>query len=198
MAGNAVLKTLRHVWVTLEALRCPMALMGGLAVSAWKHVRNTQDVDLLIDAESCGVDALVKQLQQAGVRLKHRTPVLDLGAVRIIQTLYEPPDVFMDLQVDLLLAESEYHRQAVARRVPAQLDDLDLQLFVLSCEDLLIHKLIAGRIIDRADAAALLRKHRPTLDLAYLTRWLSHYELGAAWAEIWKEAFPGEVPPGGA
>jgi hypothetical protein len=195
MAGKAVLKALRHVWLTLDPAHCTIALMGGLAVSAWKHVRNTQDVDLLIHLGDIGVDSLIELLQRAGVRAKHRPPIIDLGSVRIIQLLYEPPDVFLDIQIDLLLAESEYHQRAITRRVAAQIDDLDIDINILSCEDLLIHKLIAGRIIDRADAASLLRLHRSSLDFAYLSQWVSQLALGSEWAEIWHEAFPGLQQP---
>ncbi len=48
MTPKAVLRTLSATWNALGPLKLPMALMGGLALSAWKHVRATQDVDLLV------------------------------------------------------------------------------------------------------------------------------------------------------
>ena len=42
MAGSVVLEGLRHVWVTLDQVGFPLALMGGLALSIWKHVRATR------------------------------------------------------------------------------------------------------------------------------------------------------------
>jgi hypothetical protein len=39
---------LKHAWITLEPLGLPMAVMGGLALATWKHVRTTCDVDLLV------------------------------------------------------------------------------------------------------------------------------------------------------
>jgi hypothetical protein len=195
MAGKLVLKALRRVWLTLESAQCPRALMGGLALSLWKHVRNTQDVDLLIGLGGTSIEALLDQLRRAGVRTKHHPPVLDLGSVRIIQLLYEPPDTFMDIQIDLLLAESDFHRQALARRIPAALPDLDIDLSTLSCEDLLLLKLNADRIIDRADAARLLRLNRNGLDFGYLLKWVTQLGLAREWSEIWNEAFPGEEPP---
>jgi hypothetical protein len=101
----------------------------------------------------------------------------------------------MDLQVDLLLAQSEYHRQALARRVPTRLSNLNLDLYVLACEDLILHKLLAGRILDRADAVMLLRTNRAELDLDYLVSCTTSLSLGAELAEIWEEAFPGEPVP---
>jgi hypothetical protein len=55
MASRVVLAALKHVWATLEPTGCPRALMGGLALSFWRHVRSTQDVDLLIDPEPAGL-----------------------------------------------------------------------------------------------------------------------------------------------
>src|ERR1700733_11852750 len=33
--------------MTLEPTRCPCALMGGLSLAFWKHVRSTRDVDII-------------------------------------------------------------------------------------------------------------------------------------------------------
>ncbi|MCY2988340.1 MAG: hypothetical protein NTY19_10825 [Planctomycetota bacterium] len=48
MPPRPILQTLDAIWSALEQLQLPLALMGGLAMSTWKHVRATQDVDLLI------------------------------------------------------------------------------------------------------------------------------------------------------
>jgi hypothetical protein len=47
LAADAVLKALEHVWISLEPLHAPMAMMGGQALAAWRHVRAIRDVDLL-------------------------------------------------------------------------------------------------------------------------------------------------------
>ena len=195
MPAKAVVATLRHVWVTLEPLKLPMAVMGGLAVAVWEHVRATQDVDLLVGVGEADVGAVVERLAQAKVRSKRASPVLTVGPVQIVQLLYEPPDSFVDVQVDLLLAQSEYHRAALQRRTAARLPELDFEVQVLSCEDLILHKLLAARILDRVDAAALLRANREGIDLSYLTSWVGNLSLDAELAEVWQGAFPGEKPP---
>ena len=40
--AELVLRVLQKLWTTLEPLRLPMAVMGGIAVSLWKHVRARQ------------------------------------------------------------------------------------------------------------------------------------------------------------
>ena len=195
MAADAVLKALKHVWVSLEPLHAPMAVMGGLALAAWRHVRATRDVDLLIGVSEEDLDPLLSTLTSAGLRPKHQPPLISVGSLQILQLLYEPPGVYLDLQVDLLLAQSEYHRQALARRMPTRLAFLDLDLYVLACEDLILHKLLAGRLLDRADAAMLLRANRVDLNLEYLLGWTTTLSLEAELAQVWEEAFPGEAMP---
>lgn len=117
--------------------------------------------------------------------------------MQVIQLLFEPPDAFVDLQVDLLLARTEYALEALRRRVPIQLPGVDVTIAVMACEDLILHKLMAGRLIDRVDAVALLRANRPTLDFAYLSRWAEDLDVAEDLAGTWKEAFSGEgLPPG--
>jgi hypothetical protein len=195
MLAHEVVLALKHVWATLESLNVPMAVMGGVALSAWKYPRATQDVDLLIGLEGKDPDFIVQKLAAAKFRAKRQPPVLTLGQLRIVQVLYEPPGTFLDLQIDLLLADCEYQRQALSRRTVVNLPDLDIAVAVLSCEDLVLHKVLAGRIVDRADAAKLLRANRTSLDFDYLRQWSGKLNLSKELKEIWTEAFPGESLP---
>jgi hypothetical protein len=190
MHPEAVLQSLRHVWVTLDRLKVPMAVTGGLALATWKHVRATRDVDLLVDLGGNNLDQLIEHLRAAGLRPKRTPPVTSLGELDVVQLLYEPPEAFIELQIDLLLAKSEYHREALRRRVPTQLPNLGIGIAVLACEDLILHKLLAGRLIDRADAAALLRANQDSLDWGYLTRWARELAVTDDLAQARNDAFP--------
>jgi hypothetical protein len=195
VAADVVFKALRHVWTSLEPLNAPMAVMGGLALAAWGHVRATRDVDLLLAISDDDLTALLETLTSAGVRPKHKSGPPPLGSVQILQMLYEPPGAYLDLQVDLLLAQSDYHRQALARSVLTSFPAADLNVYVLACEDLIVHKLLAGRLIDLADSATLLRTNRATLDLPYFLGCAAELSLETGFTQIWEEAFPGEAIP---
>jgi hypothetical protein len=192
MTAEIVLQTLRHAWATLAPLGLPMALMGGLSVAVWKHSRATRDVDLLLDLGPLPAEDLVQALDGKGLRALRHPPVHRIGPSRILQLVYEPPGTFLELRVDLLFADSDYQRQALARRVPARLPGVDIEIFVLSCEDLILHKLLAGRLLDLADVAALLRANRDTLDQGYLRNWYGQLGVTAEWTAAWHEAFPEE------
>jgi hypothetical protein len=49
-------------------------------------------------------------------------------------------------------------------------------------------------MINRADAAMLLRENRDAIDLSYLRDWAARLALDQEFEQIWQEAFPGEGP----
>ena len=195
MAGNLVLGALRHVWSILSASKCPMALMGGLALATWQRVRATRDVDILINLAKTDLHSLLGTLASDGIKPKRQPPIFTLGDLRMVELEYQAQGVFVPIQIDLLLADSAYHAAALARRVTTRLPDLDIDVSVLTCEDLVLHKLLAGRIVDRADVIALLQLNRATLDLAYLKKWIKDLNLDRDFTEVWKQAFPNENLP---
>jgi hypothetical protein len=195
MAGELLLSALRHVWSTLAALKIDMALMGGIAVAAWRHFRNTRDVDLLVGVRHEDEEELLQKLSAAGLKLLHDPPVVHVGGSRILQLSYEPPGRFLDIRVDLFFADSEFHRQALARRVSAVLPGMTEPVSILSCEDLILFKLLAGRILDRLDCASLLRANERTLDIGYLKESAVRLKLNDALREMWHEAYGPQSPP---
>jgi hypothetical protein len=44
-----------------------------------------------------------------------------------------------------------------------------------SCEDVIIHKMVVGRAIDREDVVSILAKNRDTIDIEYIEQWLSEF-----------------------
>lgn len=78
--------------------------------------------------------------------------------------------------VALLLAITPFEIEALARRQPMRV--LGVELPVVTAEDLLVFKLIAGRPQDLADAALLLDLHGDTFDVARLRRWCDAFGVG--------------------
>jgi hypothetical protein len=145
--------------------------------------------------EPDAIDATIDLLRQHGFKPKKHPPMVTVGEHRFVQFLYTPPEEFYEVQVDLLLAETALQKSAVSRRVQARLPGVDRPVDVLNCDDLILFKLIAGRSIDRADAAMLLRENRDAIDFHYLRKWVGDLSLDAEFTEIWGEAFPGAPMP---
>lgn len=196
MASDAVLSTLHRGWLALEPLGLPMAVAGGVALAAWKHARFTRDADLLIAADQGQLDEALKALHAAGFYARRSPPVLEIDRQRIVQLGYIPPEGTFPFQLDLLLAREGHQTTALSRSVPESIPGLDQTLRVLRPDDLILLKLTAGRIIDRADAAMLLRENRAEIDLNYLAEWSERLGVVEQWSEIWRETFAEEPLPG--
>lgn len=197
MAAEAALATLDHIWGLLTPLGHPLAVMGGISLAAWNHIRATRNVDLLIAVDRSAIDPLLSSLGSHGCRPKKSPPIVMVGEHSFVQFLYTPPGEFYDVQFDLLLAESDLQKSAIARRVRRDVPGISLPVDVLHCDDLILFKLVAGRMIDRADAAMLLRENREAIDFDYLLSWVTHLDLTTEFAESWREAYPNEDPPTG-
>ena len=195
MLGKTLVQALRDTWAAVGELGQPAAIMGGIAMTAWRHPRNTRDVDILIGVSSTSPDEILRAMQAHGCRPLRFPALVTVGKDRFFQFLYTPPGTFVDIKIDLLLAESAYHQTALSRRRIFDWPEFGLKVETLSYEDLILHKLLADRMIDRADVVALLLANRDSLDYSYLGTWLKTLSLTADWAERWHEAFPNDPPP---
>jgi len=190
MAGEVVRNVLNFLVNALSPLPSPFALAGGMALAVWGYPRATRDVDLVIGVESNDFDAVFDELTSHGCRPKHRQPLVEVGAYHIAQFLYTPPDELYDVQFDLLLAESDLLKSALRRAESRELPGLDQPIRVLSCEDLILLKLTAGRLLDLSDVAMLIRENDSLLDSKYIDSWLAKLDLGEPYREARRSAFP--------
>lgn len=145
--ATEIVQTMLDTRAALDELNIPVALMGGLAVSAWKHFRATRDIDLLIAADVVAPDDLLRFLQARGYRPKRVPALHDFDGERVMQLVVPPRGKEYEFAVDLFLAESEYHRGALARRTSFRLPD-GTELPVLTCEDVILFKARAARPVD--------------------------------------------------
>lgn len=193
MATAGVLATLRTGWDAVAALGVPQAVVGGLALSAWNHARYTRDADILVAIRPEEVGRIVAALVKAGMSPRHSPPLRVIDTQGIAQFTFQPPGALAPFQFDILLAGTSFQREAIARAVERGLPDGG-SVRVLQPDDLIIVKLLAGRIIDRADAAMLLRENRADIDFDRLRDEIARHGLSADYGQIWQEAFPGEQP----
>jgi hypothetical protein len=179
----------------LRALGVPTAVIGGLAASAWNYYRATGDVDLLVAADVISPDGLLRSLQARGYRPYKVPPLTDFDGERVLQLLLRPPAKVYEYRIDLFLAETEFHRTALGRRVSFRLPDGTTEVPVVTCEDLILLKVRAARVLDQGDVVALLQENHPDLDFNYMRRWVSTPELRRVWSDCWRRSFPTEADP---
>lgn len=164
-----LVRLLEKLSVALEEREIPYMIIGGQAVLVYGVPRLTQDVDVTLGA---GPDRLAE--------------VLDLAKAQEWRVLVQDPEDFVRrtmvlpcsdpesrLRIDLMFSHSEYERQALerVRRVPIG----SVQVRFASLEDLVIHKIIAGRPRDLEDVRGILLKNS-TCQVEYIRHWLQEFD----------------------
>jgi predicted nucleotidyltransferase len=154
-------------------LNIPFVLAGGHAVAAWGVVRTTRDIDLLVEVSKGSVSKLVSELRQAGFKAALRRgdegdPVQ--GVIRI-----ESLDSSASETVDIILGIRRMPPGLFARA--SILDFLNIRVPVISPEDLIVLKLLAGGPIDLEDAQSILEIMKGKLDMNYLKSELNRCRL---------------------
>jgi predicted nucleotidyltransferase len=164
--------TLADAVQLLEAQGIPYALIGGLAASFRGQARVTADVDMVLSA---GVD---RALQLAAELTNTKFKPLFRGVEEVVQQAFILPleHRTTNVKLDLSLGLSGFEQQAVAR---AQRVDLaGTKVAVVTAEDLLIMKVMAGRPQDDQDVRGLVLAHGDRLDWDYCRKVAA--ELGEA------------------
>jgi hypothetical protein len=141
----------------------PWMVVGGIAVGLWTEPRATKDCDIAL-AVPADVVALESALQRAGIAVVRG----DLEAARqggVIRCTYAAEGL-PALTVDILCSGTTFEVEALKRRRSATV--LGAEAYVVSPDDLLLYKLIAGRPQDYADADKLVRFGRAPEDSDYV------------------------------
>lgn len=145
----------------LRAVGVETVLIGAHAANRYRlEVRHSLDVDFLASSLD-GVGDLLKA-QGFAVRV-----VSDEGLPYMISAQRGA------LVVDLLLAETEYQRLAMARSVDG----------ALTPEDVIVHKLIAGRSRDLDDIESILAA-RIAFDEAYVVEHARAWDVEDRWRQL--------------
>jgi predicted nucleotidyltransferase len=164
-------------------------LIGGQAVLLHGEVRLTRDIDLTLAAGPEKLPALLSMVNGLGWRPLPANP-----AEFVEQTLVLPcEDPASGIKVDFIFGLSAYECQAIERSITREI--LGVKVRFASPEDLVIHKVIAGRPRDLEDIKGILAKN-PRLDASAVRTALEEFdrELGESHLEVFKGLWSQEHP----
>ncbi|HUF69336.1 MAG TPA: nucleotidyl transferase AbiEii/AbiGii toxin family protein [Longimicrobiales bacterium] len=143
----------------------PFMLIGGQAVLLHGEPRLTQDVDVTLGVPPTRlVDAL------AACEATGLTPLPEDVTAFVRDTFVLPTaDPQTGIRVDLIFSTTPYEAQAIERSVFIEVNAVHVPF--ASAEDLILHKLFAGRPRDIEDAAGVVRRKGRELDWVYIRAW---------------------------
>lgn len=156
-------ETKRVIGVMRKA-KIPYMITGALASSYYGLPRATTDLDLVVKLEKSSVGRFVEVARKAEFKI-HEKEVLTMVEIgnRVIM---ETPEAY---RVDLWLPRSKYDEVALSRRRREKI--FGESMYICSPEDLILHKLKAGRRQDEEDVIGVLIRQCAKLDKKYLSSW---------------------------
>ena len=153
----------------LEQRSIPYMVIGGQAVLLYAEPRLTRDVDVTLGLPVARLPTLLELVAELQLTVRVQSPVEFVG-----QTMVLPcEDAASSIRVDFIFSSSPYEAEALSRVNRVRVGGCEVRY--ASVEDLIIHKLVAGRPRDMEDVRSILLKN-PGYDRAYVQRWLADFE----------------------
>lgn len=153
----------------LSRRQLPFMLIGGQAVLLHGQPRLTEDIDVTLGA---GPEALPAIEATCG---KLELEPLPKDIARFVAETFVLPAAHREtgIRVDFIFSTTPYERQAIKRAV--RVDLAGAMVPFATAEDLIIHKLFAGRPRDMEDAIGVARRQGSKIDWVYAERWAREF-----------------------
>lgn len=167
---RSLLDALIEVHEVLDEAAIDHALCGGLAGNLYRTVfRTTDDVDLYITCAAPKILDLARRFEGHGWTVH---PAWRKAQLVRLERRDRP-------RIDLLVAATSYERQAIERAVLKSFDEIEMR--VLTPEDLIVFKLVAGRFHDYETVAAIINTQGSKLDASFIQRKLAQFGMSDRW-----------------
>jgi predicted nucleotidyltransferase len=153
----------------LDDHNIPYMIIGGQAVLLYGTPRLTRDVDITLGADTDQFAAIADICNTLGLRILPE----DAEAFAKETKVLPAEDSGLRIRVDFIFSFTSYEAQAIERAIDVVMDNHPVKF--ASCEDIIIHKMIAGRAIDEEDVKSMLSKNKGQLDLGYVRKWLLEF-----------------------
>lgn len=173
---------LERVARALDEATIPYMVIGGQAVLLYGEPRLTRDIDITLGIDLDRLDDLLVACNHAGI-----DPLVDAQTFTLETRVLPCEEPDSGIRVDLLLSFTPYEREAIAHARAVVIGGTRVRF--VTPEDLIVHKVVAGRPRDLEDVKSVLLKN-PDLDLAHVRLWLREFarELEQPYDELF-EAF---------
>jgi len=164
---------LQRLAATLTARNIPYMLIGGQAVLLYGEPRLTKDVDITLGIPPADVRLIMEASSDLGLEILVQDAVEFAARTSVLPCL----DPHTTLRVDFIFSWSAYEAEALSRVRQVRMGDTSVCF--ASPEDVVVHKVIAGRPRDMEDVRGILLRN-PELDLAYVRTWLEQFDQSLA------------------
>src|SRR4030042_5328376 len=149
---------------SLDRADIPYMLIGGQALLLYGEPRLTRDIDISLGISTNQRHRLLAVVDEMG--LKPLADPWDFTVKTMVLPCQYPT---VDIRIDFIFSFSPHKSQAILRANRVAIGSSRVNF--ASPEDLIIHKVFAGRPRDLEDVKSVLLKNKD-LDRKYIRRWL--------------------------
>ena len=144
-------------------------IIGGQAVLLYGTPRLTRDIDITVGLDTDKFNVIEKVCGDSSLNILPEKPEDFAQETNVLPA--EEPET--NIRVDFIFSFTDYEAQAIERAKNVLMQDYPVKF--ASCEDLIIHKMIAGRAVDIEDVKNILIKNKNSIDFEYIERWLAEF-----------------------
>lgn len=162
-------KLIQKIARRLDESKIPYMIIGGQAVLVYGRPRLTRDIDITLGVDTdkfASIEGVCKKLR---LRILAENPQDFARDTKVLPT--EQPA--SKVRVDFIFSFTPYEAQAIKNAKQVLIDDYPVKF--ASCEDVIIHKMVAGRAVDEEDIKSILAKNKDIIDFEYIDKWLSEF-----------------------
>lgn len=161
-------KLLKKIAKELDDSSIPYMIIGGQAVLLYGEPRLTKDIDVTLGVDTDSFDKIEKTVANLGLKILASNCKAFTKKTMVLPAADEKSGI----RVDFVFSFSMYEKQALARANGIMICGYAVKF--ASLEDIVVHKIIAGRPRDIEDVKSILIKN-PGYDKNYIFRWLKDF-----------------------
>jgi hypothetical protein len=143
-------------------------LIGGQAVLLYGEPRLTRDIDITLGVDVDKLQSIISLAGSLALKILPENIETFTRQTMVLPVVHEETGI----RVDFIFSFSPYEQQAIAKARKVRM--LDQDVYFAAPEDVVIHKIVAGRPRDIEDVRGIILKV-PEIDTAYIRQWLNDF-----------------------
>lgn len=147
----------------------PYMIIGGQAVLLYGEPRLTRDIDITLGVNIERLHDLLGIVQQMSLRLLTKDVESFVKKTMVLPVV----DDTTGIRIDFIFSFTLYETEAIKRANKICIKEVEVCF--ASREDVIIHKIFAGRPRDIEDVKTIMLKH-PDMDIQYIRKWLREFD----------------------
>jgi len=154
-------------------------VIGGIAVSVIGNPRETIDIDFCVFIKKSDIKNLLDKMTQADFTVDKEKILKNIN----LMGCFNIKD--RNVRIDFIIASHKFEKSAFDRKISVEM--LGVKAYYPTPEDLILLKIVPGRLRDLADVEDIAIRHSGKLNEKYLLSWAQKLSDEAQDLRIFKE-----------